>query len=115
MLLKVLEIRDRGTCIPVVAIKMLGEGEVQRHYLWRAGFPEDGSSVTLMVLYDQKATNDPYEWSALGMGDRTMQVAHDHVLDRFDDLSEGDVVDVELILGESKTKKVAERFSHPTS
>ena len=26
------------------------------------GYPEDGSSIMLMCLYDGRATNDPYFW-----------------------------------------------------
>lgn len=112
MQIKFVEIRDRMTCIPAVAIQMLGENDIQRHYLHNAGYPRDGSSIMLMVVYDGKATNDPYEWGALGKGDRTLPAAHNWIIDHFREIAEGDVIDVEYILGESKTCKVAERLTN---
>src|SRR5260370_1258522 len=82
---KVLEIRDRGTFIAAMAIRMQSNDPMQDYYLRRCGFPADGSSIMLMVLYDGKATNDPYEWEALGKGPRTMPVSHNWIIDHFDE------------------------------
>ena len=108
---KVLEIRDRGTHIPALAIRMLGTNPTQAYYFRRCGYPPDGSSIMLMRLYDGKATNDPYEWEALRMGPRTMPVAHNWIIDHYRELSDGDVVDVEFILSETSSSKTSERFS----
>lgn len=81
---KMFEIRDRGTCIAAMAIKMLPCDPTEEKFIRHCGFPADGSSVILMSLYDQRATNDPYEWSALGKGTRTFQIAHNHILDHWD-------------------------------
>ena len=111
MTFKVLEIRDEGTHIPSLAMQMVAENEVQAYYIHdRCGHPRGGNSVMLMMLRDGKATNDPYEWGSLGLGSRTMPVAHDYIIDHFAELRDGDVVDVEFILGETKEKKVSERF-----
>jgi hypothetical protein len=110
---KVLEVRDRGTFIPVLAIRNQGVNDIQRYYFRRCGFPADGSSITLMCLYDQKATNDPYEWEALGKGRRTLPVAHEYILKYFADLQDGEVVDVEVVLQEKETPKVSERLTVP--
>jgi len=113
MTFKVLEIRDEGTCIPVLAIRMKADNPVQSYYVHeRSGYPEDGSSIMLMVLYNGEATNDPYEWdtSRLHMGGRTMPNAHHYVLEHFDELHDGDVIDVQFILGEAFTSKVSERL-----
>jgi hypothetical protein len=68
----------------------------------------------LMMLSNGKATNDPYEWSStLGMGPGTMAVAHNFILRHFGELNDGDVVDVEWILGERVGKKESERFTVP--
>jgi hypothetical protein len=105
-----LEIRDEGTNIPVLALQMLACNETQAYYIHeRCGYPRDGSSIMLMLLNDGKATNDPYEWPALGMGRRTLPVAHDWILNHFADLRDGDVVDVEFILNETTVKKISER------
>ena len=104
---KVLEIRDSGTFIAALAIRNKGANPVQQFYFDRCGFPEDGSSITLMGLYDQRATNDPYGWSGAG---RTMPVAHHWIIDHFDELSDGDVVDVQVLLGETAEPKMSERL-----
>jgi hypothetical protein len=105
MIVKALEIRDRNTFIPAAAIKMDPANAEQRYLLARVGF-RDGLSVTLMRLNDQKATADPYQW---GASERTMPNAHVYIEKHFDELKDGDVVDVEFILGESRAPKVSER------
>ena len=65
----------------------------------------------LMMLDDGKATNDPYKWESLGLGPRTMPVAHNYIIENWHDLRDGDVVDVEFILGESSAPKTSERFT----
>ena len=99
---KVLEIRDAATRIDALAIRMKGCNPIQQFYFRCCGYPEDGTSIMLMVLYTGKATNDPYEWESLGLGPRTMPVAHDWIINHFDELKDGDVVDVEFILNERR-------------
>lgn len=93
---KVIEIRDRATCIPAVAIKMEAANIVEDRFLWRCGYPRDGSGIVLMHLYDQRANSDPY-----GFGDRTMKAAHLYIYDHWDELRDGDVVDVRVLLNEA--------------
>lgn len=106
MIKKVLEIRDSMTFIPVVAINTESHSEGQRYLLKRAGYADDGHTVILVNLNDCRASNDPYDWA----GSRTMQTAHAYIEKHFADLIDGDVVDVEFILGETKTPKTSERF-----
>ena len=108
---KVFEIRDEGTFIPVLAIRMAGWNPDQKYYFRRCGYPADGSSIMLMMLYDGKATNDPWEWAALGKGPRTLTVAHDWIIQNFAGLEDGAVVDVEFLLGETTQAKTSERLS----
>lgn len=109
---KLLEIRDKGTCILALAIQMVGLSTSVGYWFlhYRCGYPEDGSSIMLMCLDNGKATNDPYEWPALGMGIRTMGTAHNWILGHFEELGDGDVVDVQVILGETRCPKKSERF-----
>ena len=107
----VLEIRDEGTHIAVLAIQMKADNRTQAYYVHtRTRHPWNGSNVTVMLLDDKRATNDLYEWGALGMGSRTMPTAHDFIEKHFDDLLDGDVVDVQYLLGETKAPKLSERF-----
>lgn len=106
MKLKILEVRDSATCIPVLAIQMLAESAVQAHYVHdRGGYSPDGSAVVLMKIESCEAQYDPCRWH-----NRTMLTAHRHIAARFCELSDGDVVDVEFILGESKVEKRSERL-----
>jgi hypothetical protein len=110
MICKTLEIRDKGTHIAALAIKMLADNPVQAYYIHeRSGYPRDGSSIMLMCLHDGRATNDPYEWQTLRMGPRTMPTAHNFIIDNFPTLEDGQVIDVEYILGETSQPKVTER------
>lgn len=53
-----------------------------------------------------QSTCDPFDWN-----DRTMHTAHEWITKHFHTLKNGDVVDVEFILGETKVPKRSERFS----
>jgi hypothetical protein len=111
MTFKALEIRDEGTRIDAIAIRMVADNETQDHYIHaRCGHPRDGASIVLMKLYDLRATNDPYEWPALTNDRRTMPNAHNWIIDHFDELKDGDVVDVQFILGETTRPKDSERL-----
>lgn len=102
----VLEVRDRATCIPVLAIRMKANDPVCGYWMHgRCGYPRDGSTIVVMKLSDQAAHSDPYDW-----GGRTMTAAHDYITNNFDSLSDGDVVDVRVILGEAATPAASERL-----
>ena len=105
---KVLEVRDAGTHIPVLAIRMLAKNGIQRYYIHgRCGYPNDGSCIAVVRLNDYDGNCDPYAWT----NNRTMSNAHHYIYEHFDELNDGDVVDVEFILGEKPTKKVSERLT----
>jgi hypothetical protein len=125
MICKALEVRDEATFIPVLCVDMnptdltdkLGPNgaeyagriyEAQRYLLRRCGYPCDGDPNILMTRLsgDGHATNDPYGWKD---GCRTFPVAHKWIIDNWSSLSDGDVVDVQFILGETKVKKLSER------
>jgi hypothetical protein len=112
MTTKYLEIRDKGTTIAAMGILMTPGDATEARFMRHCGFPADGSSVILMSLYDQKATNDPYEWAALGKGTRTFQIAHDYILNHWGEIQHGQVIDVECVLGEKATPKTAEIGVH---
>jgi hypothetical protein len=100
MTTKFLEIRDRATFIPALAIQISGEdGYLSR----RAGFGEV-PMVYLIALATEKAHYDPFGW-----GNRTMNTAHQFIEANFDALVDHAVVDVEFVLGERDAPKVSER------
>ena len=108
MLTKALELRDSGTFIPILAVDMNPGNEAERYLLRRCGYPCDGEPNIIVTRLDGngKATNDPYAW-----GGRTYPVAHDWIIKNWRQLMDGDVVDVEFILGEKPEKKNSERFT----
>jgi hypothetical protein len=64
--------------------------------------------VYLVMLATQVCRYDPYTWD-----NRTMKVAHLFISANYADLLDGQVVDVEFILGESKKPKLSERPVDP--
>jgi len=110
MEIKMLEIRDKATFMPVMAIDVCAESEEQKYLLSRAGFGTSGRGdykIVIKMVGDITANYDEFSW---GNGARTMPIAHKHIRDYWDDLNDGDVVDVEFILGETESKKVSERY-----
>lgn len=105
---KFLEIRDRGTCIPVMAQKLtataLREMEIFRRYGWGAG-----AGIVLTRLDNVEATNDPYYWNCF----RTMRTAHEYINANFDIIPNYSVVDVRVILGEATEPAQSEIWTIP--
>ena len=99
-----LEVRDRATFIPVMVTILQGDNLEASYLLMRAGFNE--RTVFLSHISGRtRGYSDPYDW-----GDRTMQTAHLYIIDQIDNLKDGDVVDVQYILRETKKPKISERL-----
>lgn len=121
---KFFEIRDRGTFIPALAIRMVADegDDAGKYLLGRAGFVStihdgDGfvstihddheyASVILIHLDNINAAADPYDWTSA----RTMRAAHLHIQDNWEGLVNGQVVDVQVLLKETTEPAVSERF-----
>jgi len=100
MTTKLLEIRDRGTCVPAMAIQVSStDGPIMR----RAGYGDCGS-ILLIMLVHPKVQYDPFAWD----NRRTMGNAHHWIEQNWDDVKDGQVVDVRVILGETATPAPAE-------
>ena len=108
MQVRAFELRDRATFIAVLAVNLVPLNPAQHWLVRRCGYACEGENNVILTRLDGngKATNDPYAW-----GDRTMQAAHNHIIDKWDELADGHVVDVEFILGEAPSPKVSERFT----
>lgn len=104
---KTFEIVDRATFIPVIGVRLVpGPGNHADEYLIRrAGFlTKTWTNVMLTKLVSGEGNYDPPQWK-----DRTMMTAHKYITDNWDSLRSGAVIDVEYILGESRTHKTSER------
>lgn len=121
MIVKALEVHDRATFLPVVAVEMTATAEfserpslsdvmvsrefrAQRYLLRRCGFDEKNRAILLTRMEGGTACHDVEAW-----GDRTFCVAHGYIVANWDDLRDGDVIDVEYILGEIAEPKRSER------
>jgi hypothetical protein len=104
---KLLEIRDRKTFIPIIAISMQAKNEVEQYYFVRSGYLNNCTLINVIRIDVPKCNDDPYKWSH---SSRTMQIAHEYIQKHWNELNTGDVVDVEYISGETSTPKQSERF-----
>lgn len=103
---KLLEIRDVATMIPALAVRIEPENAEQEFLARHAGYGEPYCLVMLTFLSGgRKAEYDPFDW-----GDRTMTTAHQYIVSFWHELKDGDVIDVQFILGETTEKKVSERL-----
>lgn len=108
---KIFEIRDRATMIPALAVKLDSTTQAERYCLDRTGYgttsEEHRKYILLMRMAggEGKFDCDPNGWAGSG---RTMTIAHKYIMEHFDALLSGDVIDVEFILGESDVKKTSE-------
>lgn len=113
MKIKLLEVRDRATFIPVAAIKVEAANEAQAYLLMRSGWGDNigiNMHIYLFPLNNSpvQVAYDPYDWP---QSPRTMHVAHFWVSQHWDEIEDGSVIDVEFILSETQQPKVSERFS----
>lgn len=107
MIVKMFELRDRATFIPVICIEMTQENlrDQESWLLRKAGYDDLSRCILLVRAEGGKANYDPYAW-----GDRTFTIAHDYISKFWEILTPGEVIDVSFILKETTEKKVSERF-----
>ena len=105
MEVKMLEIRDYGTFIPVMCIEMVSEKLSERYLLGRLGFSYESPLIQLVWISSSRTEYSPFEWN-----DRTLFTAHTYITENWRELISGDVVDVEYLLGDTGAPKASERF-----
>jgi|SRR5580704_3039515 hypothetical protein len=110
MEVKCLEVRDAGTFIPVICIRPVPDNEGQRYLLRRDGYRGDMNEHCIIVIKAQcrGVSYDPYNWPN---DTRTMPNAHGYIEGHWEELKDGDVIDVEYITGETNKPKVSERIT----
>ncbi len=108
MEVKCLELRDRGTFIPVICIRPVADNEAQRYLLRRDGYRADDTEPCIIMIDAQcrGVAYDCYEW---GQDRRTKGTAHNHIQQNWHSLADGDVIDVQFVLGETEKPKTSER------
>lgn len=107
MEVKCLEVRDDGTFIPVICLRPVPENEAQRYLLRRDGYAGNDTERCIIMIDAQcrGVSYDPYNWP----DGRTKCLAHQFIEQNWAGLRDGDVIDVEYIMGESATRKTSER------
>lgn len=106
--IKILEVRDAGTFVPVMAVSIdIMDHEPEDYLLRRAGYAVATPYVLMTTLTKNKTQYDEFEWN-----DRTFYTAHRFIKEHWVELKSGDVVDVEFILGERTTKKISEYYQN---
>lgn len=104
---KMIEIRDRGTCITAIAIKTNPTGDNEYHFYKRGGWGPN-SVILIKCNGETVATHDPFNWNDR----RTMFNAHRYLEEHFDEVPNCSVVDVEYILGETDKPKESIIFTN---
>lgn len=107
MEIKVLEVRDVATTMRVMAIRLadVTNDIATTEIIKIAGYAPALSNMILVInLGEPRVEYSAYSWR----GSRTMRYAHEYIEENFNELKNGDVVDVEFILGETQEKKLPE-------
>jgi hypothetical protein len=111
MEVKLFELRDRSTFIPVLCVRLSSRNEAERYLLARSGYGrtseehQDYVLMTGVVGGSGEVKCSPFDW----VGNRTRKVCHQHIIEHWDELESGQVVDYEFITGESAAPKRSER------
>lgn len=113
MQVKLFEIRDRMTFIPVMCVRFdwADESEhspslAERYLIRRCGYGPRPEVIMTKLAGGEVAHCDPHAW-----GGRTLNNAHLYISDHWHELESGSVVDVEFILGEVAEPKQSEAFT----
>jgi len=117
MEVKILEIRDAATFIPAMATRLHVRNTDELFLCRRAGYSQEQLTelyhyapyIILCKLDGVEAQYDPYNWPC----GRTMQIAHQWIIEHWDEICSGQVIDVEFILGERSEPKKSESVSVP--
>lgn len=109
MEVKVLELRDAGTFIPIICIRPAPDNKAQCLLLMRGGYSGLPTEHCIIMTDAQcrGVSYDPYGWG----GCRTRTTGHLYIEQHWSELSDGDVVDVQFILGETSERKQSESLA----
>lgn len=115
MIAKIFEVRDVGTFIPILAVKLEPSCRADLYLLERTGYgrsaPQQAEYIMVWRLAgggESPATTDLYDHNSA-----TMKHAHNYINTHFDKLPSGAVIDVEYILGRSEKPKLSESETDP--
>lgn len=114
MEVKVIEVRDRATFKPVIALKVAPENERERYLLARSGYGTESEEQNkyIILMNSRKPFNADYSFYDVTPGS-TMQVIWLYLIDHWDEVEPGQVLDAEYLRGESDNPKQSESVGFP--
>lgn len=95
--IKIVEIRDRATFIPAMAIKMVPDGEIEEFLFKQTGY-RNGTCILLIAI--EAPWYAARHWDDWKGNERTMPTAHKWIEDNWNSITPCQVIDVEYILKE---------------
>jgi len=115
---KIIEVRDAGTHVDVLAIRLEAQNEQERYILARSGYGggnEDFANFTLMIDLNWPVSiwGSAYECEMDTRPSRTFYEAHRELTKNWDAYKSGDVLDVQFVIGETDHPKKSDRFYDP--
>lgn len=105
MKVKLFEVRDVATFIPVAAFDCLPADTKERYLITQAGLLHE-EFIFMVKLATGETHYDPNRWPS-----RTLKEAHKHVAADWRNLKSGAVIDVEYLLGETPKPKKSQRLT----
>lgn len=111
MEVKTFEVRDAGTFIPCIAIRLNPATEKDRYLIGRAGYGQHAEDQREYVIFGRLQAESEFQHDSFAWGNRTMQTAHHHVSTHFDALGSGALIDVQFLKGETSEPKKSESES----
>lgn len=117
MEVKTFEVRDDGTFIPCIAIRLNPATEKDRYLIGRAGYGQSAEEQGEFVIFGRLSADSIFQYDAFSWDNRTMKKAHEYVAENFSTLKSGAVlesgavIDVEFLLGITSEPKKSESES----
>jgi hypothetical protein len=117
MEIKSFEVRDRSVITTVIGIRLTPATSAEGRILARSGFGETPEAQRKYIYVGKldggidRLEGSPADWRIrplAGLEERTMQIAHQHIFENWDNLEIGAVIDVEFILGNTVAPKASE-------
>lgn len=97
--IKLVEIRDRATFIPAFAIRMIPEADCEKFLMSMVGY-RDYFDPCIILISIEAPWHSARHWDEWTNSPRTMKVAHRFIEENWNDIKNGEVIDVEFILKE---------------
>lgn len=103
---KFFEIRDSGTCLPLMVTKLLPINS-DEDWLIKRGVGSSPYPIYLVTYLARCISQiDVYNWGEVGA--RTVKLAHQYIESNFEMLTTGSVIDIQVLIGETSISKISE-------